>query len=56
MPLGAMGSTILLQNISKRMFLGKAHLQLHTALRTAEAAIDVMLEENMLENATKLGK
>ena len=58
MPLGAMGvSDPIAEYFKTNVFWGGLTYNSHPlALRTAEAAIDVMLEENMLENATKLGK
>lgn len=58
MPLGAMGlSDPIAEHFRSNVFWGGLTYNSHPlALRTAEAAIDVMLEENMLENATNLGK
>lgn len=58
MPLGAMGvSDPIAEHFKTNVFWGGLTYNSHPlALRTAEAAIDVMLEENMLENATQLGK
>jgi len=58
MPLGAMGvSDPIAEHFKSNVFWGGLTYNSHPlALRTAEAAIDVMLEENMLENATELGK
>lgn len=58
MPLGAMGvSDPIAEHFKSNVFWGGLTYNSHPlALRTAEAVIDVMLEENMLENATQLGK
>jgi taurine--2-oxoglutarate transaminase len=57
MPLGAMGvSDPIAEHFKSNVFWGGLTYNSHPlALRTAEAVIDVMLEENMLENATQLG-
>lgn len=56
-PLGAMGlSDPIAQYFKKNVFWGGLTYNSHAlALRTAEAVIDVMYEEGLLENATRVG-
>ena len=57
-PLGAMGmSDPIAQHFHENVFWGGLTYNSHAlALATAEAVIDVMLEEKMVENAANLGK
>jgi len=58
MPLGAMGlSDPIAEHFKTNVFWGGLTYNSHPlALRTAEAVIDVMLEEGMLENAMAMGE
>ena len=57
-PLGVMGlSDPIAEHFKKNVFWGGLTYNSHAlALRTAEAVIDVMLEENLFENATRMGQ